>query len=305
MSRCPTHLVAIVVLFASGGAYAADRTADSMITRGLELRREGKPDEALEMFQRAHALAPSPRTLGQMGIVEGTLEHWTDAEGHLTAALATPDDAWVKKNQTVLQTALESVKAHIGQLVFSGTAGAAVAVAGRAVGTLPTIPPVRVAAGTVLVTASAPNFKQFVERIDVQAGMQTAVTINLQPIDIKPQPPTAAAAPAGLPVVDLQPRYSWKAWTGGALLGVGAALAVWGITWIAVDGNDAGGACTAMSAPNCKPVYDTRTPGLVLTAVGAAAAVGGGVLLYKTRAGRTDVTVSLAPNSLLVGGRFF
>src|SRR5262249_46220504 len=121
-----SYLAAFVVLSATGTAYAADRTADSMITKGLELRREGKPDQALEMFQRAHALAPSPRTLGQMGIVEGTLEHWTDAEDHLTAALAAPDDPWVKKNQTVLQTALDSVKAHIGQLVFSGTAGAAV-----------------------------------------------------------------------------------------------------------------------------------------------------------------------------------
>ena len=36
------------------------------------------------MFQRAHALAPSPRTLGQMGLVEASLEHWLDAETHLT-----------------------------------------------------------------------------------------------------------------------------------------------------------------------------------------------------------------------------
>jgi hypothetical protein len=112
MSARTACFAAFIVVLASGSAYAADRTADSMITKGLDLRREGKPDEALEMFQRAHALAPSPRTLGQMGIVEGTLEHWTDAEVHLTAALAAPDDPWVKKNQAALQTALDSVKVH-------------------------------------------------------------------------------------------------------------------------------------------------------------------------------------------------
>ena len=96
----PFLLIAIVILCVSGVARADDRaTADAMIARGLELRREGKPDEALEQFQRAHALAPSARTLGQMGIVEGTLKHWTDAEDHLTAALALSNDAWVKKNQ--------------------------------------------------------------------------------------------------------------------------------------------------------------------------------------------------------------
>ena len=73
------------------------------------------------MFQRAHAIAPSARTLGQMGLVEGTLEHWTDAEDHLTAALAAADDSWIRKNKANLQTALDSVKPHIGQLVFSGT----------------------------------------------------------------------------------------------------------------------------------------------------------------------------------------
>ena len=75
-------LLSIVIC---GVARAAEPGADELITRGLELRRQAKPEQALEMFQRAHALAPSPRTLGQMGLVEASLEHWLDAETHLTA----------------------------------------------------------------------------------------------------------------------------------------------------------------------------------------------------------------------------
>lgn len=304
MSPRSICLAAIIIVMVSGAAQATAPGADAMITRGLELRREGKPDEALEMFQRAHALAPSPRTLGQMGIVEGTLEHWIDAENHLTAALAAVEDPWVKKNQPLLQAALDSVKPHIGQLVFSGTAGAAVTVGGKPVGTLPTVPPVRVAAGTVLITASAPSSKQFVDRVDVQAGMQTAVTINLEPININPVPEPASSAPPAPSVPELHSHDTWKTWTGGALLGVGAAVAAWGIVWIAVDGNSAGGTCADTTAPNCKHVYDTKTPGWILTAGGAAAAAAGGFLLYSARASGTEVSLSMGPRSLVIGGHF-
>lgn len=304
--------IAVVLLAACGAAHTAvAQDADAMIARGLELRREGKPEQALEMFQRAHAVAPSPRTLGQMGIVEGTLEHWTEAETHLTAALAAPTDPWVKKQQALLQSALESVKTHIGQIVFAGTAGAAVTVAGISVGTLPTIAPVRVAAGTVLVTASSPNAKQFVERVEVQAGMQTAVRINLQPIDVIPvtvnkpaSPPQSAAPPLAPPIPVLQPHYTWKTWLGGALLVAGTTAAIWGITWIVVDGKKTDGMCTSTSQANCSTVFDTKTAGWVLTGTGVAAAAAGGFLIYSAQAGGTDVSVSFSPRSITLGGHF-
>jgi len=309
--RAPRHdnnpdprLRAPVLLAA--GSETDDRAAAAMIARGLDLRRQGKPAEALEMFQRAHAIAPSARTLGQMGLVEGTLEHWTDAEDHLTAALAAADDPWILKNKTNLQTALDSVKPHIGQLVFAGTAGAAVTVAGKVAGTLPNVAPVRVAAGTVLVSATASGSKQFVDRITVQGGMQTAVTINLQPVELTAPPsPPAPSTPTAAPIItELHPHYSWKTWMGGGLLAVGAGLLTWGIVWIAVDGNHAGGTCADPTLMNCAPVYDTKTLGWVLTAGGAAASAGGGLLLYTSKSSGTDITMSLAPRSFGLAARF-
>ena len=108
--------IVTVCILSEGVAQAAEPTADDLIVRGLELRRAAKPGEALELFQRAHALAPSPRTMGQIGLVEASLEHWLDAETHLTASLATPDDAWVKKNHGFLDQALGVSRGHIGEL---------------------------------------------------------------------------------------------------------------------------------------------------------------------------------------------
>lgn len=283
-----------------------DRAAGAMIARGLDLRRQGKPAEALEMFQRAHAIGPSARTLGQIGLVEGTLEHWTDAEDHITAALVAADDPWIRKNKANLQTALDSVKPHIGQLVFAGTPGAAVTVAGKAAGTLPNVVPVRVAAGTVLVSATAPGSRQFIDRITVQGGMQTSVTINLQPVELTPPPsPRAPSTATAVPIIpELHAHYSWRTWTGGGLLAVGAGLLTWGIIWAAVDGNHAGGTCSDPAAMNCARVYDTKTRGWILTAGGAVAAAGGGLLLYTSKNSGTDITMSLGTRSFGLAARF-
>lgn len=305
MNRIAVLAAALLLLVPKAGLAGDDRAADAMIARGLELRRQGKPDEALEMFQRAHALASSPRTLGQMGLVEGTLEHWTDAEDHLTAALGSPEDPWVRKNRANVQGALDMVKTHIGQLVFSGTPGATVTVAGKLAGTLPNIQPVRVGAGTVLVTANASGSKQFVQSIAVQPGMQTAVTINLEPIGVRPPAAASPSQPtAAPPIAELHPSYSWKVWTGGGLLALGAGVMTWGIVWIAVDGNGAGGACSAAAGMDCMPVYNTRTPGWILTAAGAASAAAGGYLLYSAHKSGTDMTIGLGPSSLVLGGHF-
>src|SRR5262245_62039299 len=99
MHRLAALTIGALIGLGSGTAQAAEPAPDELIARGLELRRQAKPEQALQMFQRAHALAPSPRTLGQMGLVEASLEHWLDADAHLTASLATPGDVWVKKNR--------------------------------------------------------------------------------------------------------------------------------------------------------------------------------------------------------------
>ena len=132
-------VTAIILLSAAQAALAGDdKAADAMITKGLELRREGRGLDALEMFQKAHTIAPSPRTFGQLGLAESAVEHWADAEEHLIASLAAAQDPWVHKNHAGLQQALTLVGQHIGHCIaLTGPSGAAVIISGKSAGPLP------------------------------------------------------------------------------------------------------------------------------------------------------------------------
>ena len=249
----------IVLTLAGVGsiAQAAEPSADELIAQGLELRRESKPEQALEAFQKAHALAPSPRTLGQMGLVETSLERWLDAHTHLTASLSTPDDAWVRKNRAFLDQALAVVVRHVGELAITGPAGTEVAVDGKRVGTLPAISPVRLAEGNAVVTANSAGFKDFSKTVAVAGGAKVALAIVLDPVDQRPAVALSAPAPlpASVPVLtsaDTYHRPAWKTWAGGGLLAAGAGLLGWGIVWLAVDGNDH---CATGGGPSCNTVH--------------------------------------------------
>jgi hypothetical protein len=311
-----TRAVTFTLLFLSVArlAFAADeRAADAMITRGLELRREGKSVEALEMLQRAHAIAPSPRSLGQLGLVELSLDHWSEAEDHLAASIVTDQDPWVHKNRALLDQALSLAKSHVGQIALSGPDGATVTIGGKIIGTLPHAQPVRVGEGTAIVTATAPGFKQFILSVPVQAGMETPLKIALDPVDVRPpapsnsapvSPPSPTPSATPSPTPELSTHYSWRTWTGGTLVGVGAGVAGWGVAWIVLDGRTTSGTCTPGAPAGCLPVYNTKTAGWILTAGGAATAAVGGFLLYGAKKSGSDVTIGFGPTSLLLGGHF-
>ncbi len=287
---------------------AAEPSADALIEQGLGLRRDGKPEQALELFRKAHALAPSPRTFGQMGLVETSLKKWVEGEKHLAVSLANPDDRWVVKNRAFLDEALGLCRSHVGDLVVTGPAGAEVFVGGQSVGTLPAVPALRLAEGTISVSASAPGSKPFEQTITIRPGARSPLTIALAPIAATPiAAPAAPVAPAPAPtplIATAPPTHSessptsWHTWAGISLAVAGAAALGWGIYWIAVDGNPTG-------APSAHLGYDTRTPGLILAGAGVAAVAGGAVLFYTgRRATEPTVALGLTPSSILLQRRF-
>ncbi|HVV52508.1 MAG TPA: PEGA domain-containing protein [Polyangia bacterium] len=305
--------IAVILAALTQVANAADENAaaDALITKGLELRRQGHALEAIDLFQKANTIAPTPRSLGQLGLAEAAVQHWSDAEEHLDGATATPQDAWVKKNRAALDQAIALARTHIGQIALTGHEGAAIVISGKAAGKLPLAKPIRVNAGPALVTATAPGFKQFEMSIPVEAGKETQLKIELEPLQLAsapaPTPPVAGTppvAPLTAPVVKGSSRSSWRTWTGVSLLAGGAGVAAWGIVWIVLDGHSSSGSCSANEPAGCHPVYNTKTSGAVLTGVGAAAAVTGGILLYTAKSHDAEVGVAVAPTSLTIAGRF-
>ena len=289
--------VFIALTALSAGARARDVDPDTLIAQGLELRRAGKSAEALELFRKAHQQAPSPRTLGQMGLVEASLARWIDGDGHLSASIATPDDAWVRKNRPFLDQALDRARMHIGELVISGRPGATVSLAGTALGVLPLAGPVRSLEGNYALSASGNGFKPFSTNVVIKGGARTAVVIVLEPID------APAAAPAKDPFTAADgPASSTKRWAGLTLAAAGIVALTWGIVWIELDSHNT---CGSLQAGSCGTVYDTRPAGWILTAGGSAAALAGGVLLFSTlHVSNPDLTVAISPSSLQLAGRF-
>jgi hypothetical protein len=293
----------------SVGALAAEPSADALIEQGLGLRRDGKPEQALEMFQKAHALAPSPRTFGQMGLVETSLKKWVDGEKHLSVSLANPDDRWVAKNRAFLDEALGLCRSHVGDLVVSGPAGAEVFVGGQSVGTLPAVPALRLAEGTISVSASAAGSRPFERTVAIRPGARSALVIALDPIAATPvaaAPAPVAKTPAPAPLIATAPPAhsesspsSWHTWAGVSLAVAGSAALGWGIVWIAINDN-----VISMNADG-QTQYHTKTAGWILASAGAAAVAGGAVIFFTGNHKNTpDVALGLTPSSVLLQGRF-
>lgn len=89
----------------------------------------------------------------------------------------------------------------------------------------------------------------------------------------------ASAGPASTPVAepDTGPGFFSARVFKWVTLGAAVAGLAAGVTLIVLDGR---GTCDAPEGALCRQTYETMTPGIVLTALGGAAAVGSGVLFW-------------------------
>jgi hypothetical protein len=281
-------------LLQTAAAHATEpaESAEQLLAKGAALRKSGDNLGALRAFQAAQDKTPSARALAQVAIAEAALDRWVEAEDHLTQALQMPSP-WMDKNRSVLEQTLQTMRTHTTELVVSGPAGATVTVADRVVGSLPLVNPIRVNEGSLAVKVEAPGRKPFTQMVPAQGGSRVIVTASLDPlpeaIPLPSSPVVSAPILGGGGDDSAGDGSTWRRWVGAGLLTVGIAAVAWGVVWVAVDGNKSG-----------SDVYNTRTPGWVLTATGAAASGAGGYLLYTSR--QTKTSVSLAPMGII--GRF-
>lgn len=181
---CLGFWVTLVVSMTGAAAFAAPADeAEGLVKRGIELRKAFKDREALEQFQRAYELAPTPRIEAQVGAAEQALGRWVDAETHIAHALRSRTDGWIMKNHGVLEQALMTIRSHLGRLdILANPVGAEIRVDGRDVGKAPLPEPVRVSIGSVVVEIRAPGYYSATRNVTVAGTELTRESISLTPV---------------------------------------------------------------------------------------------------------------------------
>jgi hypothetical protein len=175
--------------------------AEALIRQGVELRAQKKDERALPLFEKAYQVSRSPRTAGQLGLVEMALGYYVDAEKYLGEAVASPDHPWVAKNLATLKAQLATAKTQIGELYIIGEpSGAEVLVNGKSVGRLPLSGPVRLDKGRVDVQVRAAGYVASSDTVTIVGGKREDRSYRLQreavAVAPPPPPPPVAAPPA-------------------------------------------------------------------------------------------------------------
>jgi hypothetical protein len=176
-----------------GLAQADHEDPEVLIRDGNALRSRGQTARALGLFRRAYDIAPTPRAAAQLGLCEFALKSYLEAMSHLSEALAT-HDRWIEENRQQLETIASQLRTHLAQIQLSGTPdGAAIAIDGKLVGTLPAATAWALP-GHVSIVVRAPGYSGETLAFDVAGGERRELHL-----DLKPDPSSTAAPNASEP----------------------------------------------------------------------------------------------------------
>lgn len=253
MSAMRSAAVLLVACVAAGVPARAQNNArvEAEHQRGLALRRDGRHEEARQLFQRLWESTREPRALARMALAEAALGLWVDAEAHLADALTRAQDPWIRENRASLGANLEAQRARVGDVeVRCEAPGARASVRGAPEVLLPMRSPARVPVGQVAVEVTAPGYRaerRIVEARPLATGL-LVVYVTLTPA--RPvEPPRPAPTPAPTPAASSGGALRAAGYT---LLGVGAilaGLATWQYVTAAGVASDASAATAASEEP--------------------------------------------------------
>jgi PEGA domain len=236
-----------------GLAFAED--VDALIKKGIELRRQGKEQDALQVFQRAAAISRAPRVVAQVALAEQALGIWADAERDLTEALAAgAKEPWIIKNRRQLEEALRVIQSHLGSLeIWGQPPGTEIVIDGAVVGKLPMSTALRLPIGEISLTLRKDGYDKITRVVSISKGDHVRENIVLHataaapvvkkplalslPADVSPgaAPPTLTTIkgppepppeePASAPIYK-----RWWFWTGIAVVAIGAGAGAYLLT---------------------------------------------------------------------------
>jgi len=267
----------LVAALLSTPTSALAQDADALIKQGVELRRAGKDQEALEQFRRAYDLAPTPRALAQMGLAEQALGRWIDGDAHLGKALQSAQDPWIAKYLETLERSRAEIDKHLGSLSLSGgPEGATLRLDGQLVGTLPLRQTLRLPVGSFTLDVSAAGHVLLTRAVSIAPESTTHEDLSA-PAAAGPAPRPTSPGPASEPDVGNRSTRKTFAWiSAAAALGFTAA----GLVGIYVHNDDADqyNNSTCRDDPTNKSCSDLHQRGTRAQTLGIASFVVAGAL---------------------------
>ena len=203
---------AATLVFLSLLAQASAQTTDPeskaraqvLLKDGAQFYRQGAYADALEKFDQAYAIFPSPKLLINIGQANRELGRVVEAVDAFERFLSLSSDA----SPDLIAEAKRSVNElgpKIGKLLIDcGVADAEIAVDGRVVGKAPLADMVRVSPGRHQVTATQATMIPVVQGVEVAAG-------TVQTVSIRPRSLTEAAAVMPVPNSPSSPTLDLQA----------------------------------------------------------------------------------------------
>jgi hypothetical protein len=177
-----------LLLAAGAQAQSAGRVenpeADKFVARGIELRAQGKDNEALRAFQKAAEIDPdSVRVQIHLATVYQALGNWLLADDYLSMALGQQNHPYVNRHRQTLEDAKRVIDSNIGRLEVEGEpAGAEVRLNGRLVGTLPLASPIRSTIGSYRLEVRREGHYSVERPIVITGGGLVREAIRLEPL---------------------------------------------------------------------------------------------------------------------------
>ena len=253
--------MSLTLLGAGGRAYGqrvAPRSAgcagaSASIEIAVRERERGHSDAAVVVLEDLHTRCPTPQVTAQLALAESDTRRYGSAWAHLQAALAEPDDPWVRSRRAALLVARTELRRHMATIeVRAATADAELYVDGVRLGPAAAPEPWVIGPGARRVEVRAPGLAS--EQRTVIAAEGEAVVIDLPAPAPAPAVAVASAAPptpAGAPTTRLMAppaRRPTARYVGYGLIGVGAASAVVGVVFAVLTRVQADALLSATSA---------------------------------------------------------
>lgn len=248
--------------------------------RGVELYSEGDFRKALDIFEELYNNTADPLYLYHIGLCLFRLKRYIEAKERFEQFLKKGDKNLPKNLIEATKLRLEDLRQYLGKFTLKLKDKEGIAeyyIDGRKIGKISDGKEIILEKGTHLIFIKRGEDEIWTKEIDVKGGEEETLVVEFK---TEGRSNKVEKIKSNREKTSSLKRFSPWSWIS---LGVGIALSITGIILIAIDGY-----CPEdyRTAEGCHPdhpevVYNTLTPGIVVTSIGGAISITGIILIIS------------------------